>query len=144
MEHMQGRPRCGRDLALAPFNRFDLGRAIKTKRGQAQFIEREPKTQRRLKLPSCTQLYRGDLRGMVGGSQAWGRSLPLLALCPASWKYRQHINPTVLTLRKGAVNVRESFERYLPAGEQDKAPASHQMPPTLHSPSPSPNLLSCL
>ena len=57
---------------------FDPERIIKTK-GGAQFIEGEPETQRRLKLPSFTQLCRCDLWGTVGRSQAWGQSLPLLA-----------------------------------------------------------------
>ena len=51
------------------------------KRRWAQFTEGQPETQRRPKLPSFTQLRRGDLWDTVGRSQANGQSLPLLAFC---------------------------------------------------------------
>ena len=46
--------------ALEPFSHVDLGGVIKTKRG-AQFTEQKPEIQRGLRLPSFTQLCRGDL-----------------------------------------------------------------------------------
>lgn len=118
---------------------FDLERIIKTK-GGAQFIEGEPETQRRLKLPSFTQLCRCDLWGTVGRSQAWGQSLPLLALCHHPQRYREHINPTLPTLGRGTVDMK-GCELYLLAGEQNKAPASYQMSP--HSSFPPPGHQIC-
>lgn len=104
VEHRQGRPRRDGALDLASFSHFDLGCIIKTKWG-TQFTEEEPETQTCLRLPSFTQLRRGDLWDMVGRSQAQGQSLPLLALCIPSDK----ADTLILPSKRGTVHMRDGL-----------------------------------